>query len=556
MKQRTLFSLCCVLAASVLLYSCGGGAKDALPVPKDAAFVLHLNTKSLNSKLTWDEIKQTKWFQDGRANATDSLAMQLMDNPEASGIDVKDEIVVFVKRISENEGFAVVTGRVKDAAAFEAFNKKLSKTNAAATKEGDITSMSLDKKVLVSWMGNKFTYVIDINTPKIDWSKMNDMQSDSIQLDSSGNVVPGTQDTDDWMNATPADLKGYTARLFKLKGDSLLVEDDRYSNLLKKDGDMHLWSNAEMTYATGIPMGMMSMLKLEKYFKDAVTTATLSFENGKIVMDAKSFSNDDMNALLKKYQGKEINADLIERIPSDSVLGVIAMNYPPQALKEFLKLGGLDGMANSFLGEAGITLDDFIAANKGDLVLAVTGFEWKEMSIPGGNVDGTPYTRATPQPSILFVNSIGNKAAFDKLVVIGKRFGENMNRNGEPFIFYNMNNDLFVAGTSQQLVDTYLQGSAKKNPAYLSKLKGSPFGAYVDLQNCIRRIPRNASDSASQANIAASLAMWQDVVLTGGQFNDGGIEQHLEVNLVDKNTNALKQLNQYADKMYTPRRGF
>lgn len=49
----------------------------------------------------------------------------------------------------------------------------------------------------------------------------------------------------------------------------------------------------------------------------------------------------------------------------------------------------------------------------------------------------------------------------------------------------------------------------------------------------------------------ASLNMWQDITGTGGEFKDKYSEAEFEINLVDKNTNSLKQLNQYIDKMAT-----
>ncbi|HEX6180045.1 MAG TPA: DUF4836 family protein [Chitinophagaceae bacterium] len=553
MKKRTLLGLCSALALTVLLYSCSSADKNALPVPKDAAFVLHLNAKSLSSKLTWEELKQTNWFREGHASANDSFVKQLLQNPETSGIDTKDEIVFFVKRANESEGYAVVSGRIKDAAAFEAFNKQIavkSEGNTTASKEGDVTSMQVNKKALASWSGDKFLYVIDMNTPKVNWGEK---MGDSVILDSSGNVIPNPN-LEDMSTVTPADLKGYAARLFKMSGDSLLVSDSRYTNLLKKDADMHLWSSAEHAYGGSLPFGMLSMLKLDNYFKNSVTTATLNFENGKIVLDAKSFSNEQMTALMKKHQGKDINTNLLQRIPSDTVLGVLIMNYPPEGLKEFLKLGGLDGMTNSFLAEVGLTLDDFISANKGDLMFAVTNFGWKERVVELGE-GMEPYRTTSPDVQVVFANSIGNKASFDKLVEVGKKFGGEMNSGDKQFVFYNMNNDLFVAGSSQQLVDNYLQGNANKSFAFTDKIKDHPFGLYVDLQKVISRSAR-VKDSTNQRFVDESLKMWQDVVITGGEFNDGGVEQHMEVNLVDKNTNALKQINQYADRMHTPKKGF
>lgn len=72
--------------------SCGSGDKHAIAVPKEAAFVFHINAPSLSSKLTWEEIKATNWFKELHSEADDSLAQKLMDNPENSGIDTKADL--------------------------------------------------------------------------------------------------------------------------------------------------------------------------------------------------------------------------------------------------------------------------------------------------------------------------------------------------------------------------------------------------------------------------------------------------------------------------------
>ena len=46
-----------------------------------------------------------------------------------------------------------------------------------------------------------------------------------------------------------------------------------------------------------------------------------------------------------------------------------------------------------------------------------------------------------------------------------------------------------------------------------------------------------------------SLKLWDNVLWKGGNFSDGAINQVVEVNLMDKTTNSLKQVNQYAAKL-------
>lgn len=544
MKHFKAFGLYGAIALCIFLCSCSSADKNALPVPKDAAFVMHINTKSLTSKLSWEDIKKSNWYNmSDRPEA--GIVKDVLQNPDTAGIDTKEDLAFFMKKVSKNQAFMAFTGRLKNAATFEAFNKRAAGANATVTKDGDISSISLQERALVSWSGDKFIYVMDAATPTM--ADFNMPQTDSLSMDDTANNYR-------MLPPPPGDLKGYARNLFNLKGDSLLVTDDRYTDLLKQDGDVHVWTNAESAMGQDMPGGMMSMLKLDKYFKGAVGATTLSFENGKISVRSKGYYNKDMAALLKKYEGDNLNTGFVERLPSDNVVAVMAMNYKPEGLKEFLKLGGLDGLVNGFLGEAGITLDDFIKANKGDLVFALTDFQMKEYSVNLGE-GSEPFKGTKPDVNILFVTSIGEKAAFDKLVEVGKKFGGQMKT--DTSIFYNMNNEVFVIGSNKQSVDQYVAGG-KKNFPFVSKINSHPIGLYVDLQKFISAYNTMPStDSAKAAITAASLAMWQDVIATGGEFKDGGMVQDLEINLVDKNTNSLKQLSAYADKLAVlNKRGF
>ena len=48
--------------------------------------------------------------------------------------------------------------------------------------------------------------------------------------------------------------------------------------------------------------------------------------------------------------------------------------------------------------------------------------------------------------------------------------------------------------------------------------------------------------------------MWQDLVITGGEFKNGVATGKFELNLVDKNTNSLKQINQFGTQMAAARK--
>jgi hypothetical protein len=539
MQRKSLFVI--LATAVVLIVSCGRADKSAMSVPKDAAVVVHINSSSLSSKLTWKEIQQTNWFKEVYADADDSLAKKLLDNPDNSGIDTKGDLVFFLKRQGKS-GYSVFEGSLKDAAAFEAFNKKM-KPEATASKDGDISILKLGEGI-ATWKDGRFIYVFD--APFLDMSRF------------TGSRPPGDGSSGP-TRLTADSLVAFAKGLYNLKGDNSLGNDDKFVSLLKENGDVHLWLSAEQLYGNMIT-GMLSMMKFSTLLEGNITAMTLNFDNGKIDIKSKSYYNKELGKLYEKYKMKNIDADVLARISAENVVGVFAMNYPPEGLKEFLKMLGVDGMANGFMGEMGYSVDEFVKANKGDLIVAVSDFEIKTVvdTMPAYEEGAAPYTYTKTDPSakVLFAVSINDKPAFDKMVGIVKAKMGEIPEGSMPKISYTLNDKWFAAGNSEEQVNKFVAGGANNKQAFVSKLAGHPAGMYVDLQK-ILKTSEAAADSSSKAALTESVKLWEDILFTYGELGNGAMSSHCEINFVDKNTNSLKQLNQYADKLAaTRKRGF
>jgi hypothetical protein len=46
---------------------------------------------------------------------------------------------------------------------------------------------------------------------------------------------------------------------------------------------------------------------------------------------------EDLQKIFKKYSGGKINEDMIKRIPGKEVVGMMAFNFKPEAIKEILQ---------------------------------------------------------------------------------------------------------------------------------------------------------------------------------------------------------------------------
>ena len=529
--KKTSFSLLLLAIITSFIFSCKQTNKTGAMIPNDAAVVFHLNANSLNSKLSWDEVKQTNWFKETYADAPDSLAKKLMDDPANSGMDIKSDFIFFLKN-QGSYGYMVFEGFVKDAAAFEAFNKKVS-NGSATTKDGDYNKMQLPGGAIVTWNKDRFAYVID--APFMNMSK-------NFAMEEGGTPTEPTSLTADT-------LMQIGKSLFSLKSDNSLGGNEKFGEMIKEEGDLHLWLNSEYMY-NGMGAGMVSVMKINTLIQGNVSATTFNFDDGKITMKSKGYYNKELGRLFDKYPAKEISSDLVNRIPSQNVVAAFVMNYPPEGLKEFMKVIGVDGIVNGFLGKANYSIDEFIKANKGDIVVAVTDFAITTRTDTINVEDGAPLTNTQSGPSakVLFATSINDKAAFDKLIGTVKAQGGDEISRGMPDITYNLNNNWFAISNSPDHVSKFLAGG-NTNQAFAKKISGHPFGGYIDIQKILRSTEANMKDSTEMSAFNASLQLWQDIIITGGEYKNGALSGEAEINFINKDVNSLKQLNSYFDQM-------
>ena len=542
MKSLSRLTLIFLMAA-FLFSSCSKKNELGKMIPKDAMFVVHLDTKSLRQKLTWDDIKQSNWFHEAmkhyqeQYHATDDQAKKLFDNPENSGIDLDGGLIIFAQKESGDDHEAIIEGSVKDAKNFEQFNKYIDSSSVVKT-DGDLKMLTLHGNCVVAWNDKNFVYAINPHSERPSLQEMNDSAS------SQNNIAPLVDNS--------VALSQVCKNLFSLKSDSSLANNEKFTDLIKESGDVHAWVNTEeITKSASSSIGMLGMLKLDVFLKDNISTYTASFDNGKITVKQKGYAGKEFSDFLQKYNGDNINTDMLKSIPSQDVTGVLAMNFKPEGIKELIKLTGMDGMLNSKTSEVGFTLDDFVKANKGDIMVAVSDFKMKKDSFnfggTGGNTNGTT-TFSRPDANYLFSVSIGDKPSFQKLIEAGKKISGEMGRN-DSSISFSQNDKLFAIGNHQSFVNQYVAGGSNKFD-FIDKLSGHPIALFIDIHKILSVLSASKERSGNDQTIMnESLKLWNNIVYTGGEFKQGGMVGNLEINFVDQNTNSLKQLNHYFDEI-------
>lgn len=517
-----------VIAVLAIVFASCSGKKSNVPVPADAAVVFHFDGASLNSKLSWDEIKSSEWFQKVKeqAESNDEMAKKLMENPEESGLNTKSDFYFFLTTRGRG-GYTAAVCNISDVKKFEDFVQKVSQGEKVEKKSG--FSFIGEDDAVITWNDKKLVFVAD--NPEIN---------SSASFGGSSRYHRFEQDS----------LLAIANEIHDLKGKKSLGNNSKFSSLLNDKGDMHFWVNAGSLYSNAMP-AVLALTKISLLFEGNISTGSLSFENGKITIKGKNYYNKDIAAIYKKMGDKKLDEEMLKKIPAGTVAAAMAFSFPPEMIKEIITLLGVDGLANMALAETGLTIDDFIKATKGDMLISVSDFAVteKEKKIEMGS--GEPYVYKTTEPDakILFATSIGEKSAFDRLTeaikdMISKKAGEEASAEIMNKVPYKLKDNWFVTGNDSVLMNNY--GNAKTDHPFISKIKGHPMGGFIDIQKFISGSkPSFANDSLANIIADESIKTWQDIVFYGGEFKKDATESYGEINFVDKNTNSLKILNKY-----------
>ena len=529
MQQPNRIRILAVIASLCILSSCSKTNKPGRMVPKDAGFIMHLSGKSMTGKMNMAEIRQTEWYKqllvDLKSDSTQNeLMKKIGENAKNAGLDSLADYIIFADNSRIDSSYMVMQGGLKDAAALAAFIKIVYPAGIIS-KDGDIQSMPIEDKAVLTW--NKEKVMVGYILPSSNNYSRNNWNDSAVR----GNFIP--------------QITSYCKSLFALKEDNSMATDDKFTDLVNTDGDMHCWINLGKLMNNMPQMGALSMLKLDNFIEGNITAYTLNFENGKITLKSKGYFGKEVDKIMKKYGGGSINSDMLKNIPTNNIAGVMALHFNPDGLKELVKLSGMDGMVDLILVPNGISIDDFIKANKGDIMISVSDLSLKKDSFSFPSLHGKSEIMVTDKPDAKFIFSaaINDKDAFNKIINYAKKQVGDMGTDAK--ISFHTNAGYFAIGNSTDYITRYLAGGKTDLP-WMNKISGKPIGMYIDLQKIIKVFSdSNAKDSISKKISEISLSLWDNIIYNGGNYNDGAIEQVLEVNMMDKNTNSMKQLFKY-----------
>jgi hypothetical protein len=523
MKNIFRFPLVFV-ALALAVTSCKKNAPDqAKYIPKDAMFVLDLNWKSLSDKASKGNFNWDSLFKAAATEPGDDSDLvkgkREFQNFIHSGVDTTSNVFLFTKSGGSIMSGQSTTGGVimdmKDQSKFESYVKK--HDNAPEIKKAD-----------------GFSYAMLSDNLYVGWNKDIVILSGTQQMkkyDGSDNSSNN--------NSSNTGQQSLSA-LFNQKEDESLASVPEFRDLMEEQADMLFWTNSSSMF-NSVPL--LGLTKFADLFKDSYGAGSVNFENGKAVANYRSYSGKDLSDILKKYAGPTVDMSLVNKYPYP-VDGFAVFSFKPQVISEIIKYGGMQSTVDQYFQKVGFTMDDVTKAFKGDFAIVFSDIATADKEY---DYNGMKFHSKKPSAKLVFTATIGDKAAYDKIVsklaeqgIMEMKNGQYVPQGlGDEFA-WNMDGKTLTIATDNDLMQQYLAGHGNAGvPGNIaSDAKDKAIAFYVD----INKILQGLSTGGDERPLDAAKATFKNATATTTNFNGKYTESNFELNTVNNNENSLVSL--------------
>lgn len=552
--NRSLSLLAVALVFILGLSACTKMPDHARYIPKDAAFVVGVNTKELGKKVAWSKISGSKLLDDLSKSQGKELAKDL----EQAGIEGMSTTYMYISpdKRYQNKAKMVVLLPLNDSKKWEAYLKK-NFPEATISASGKRSEAAFGDKAFASW---------DEHLLMVSSVIAKEQQNMHYEYaDSTNRIVIDSYSVSEY---TP-DIAAMTAEMeanFSLKKENSITTDSRFTRLEKAGHDITMWVNYDRLMSEMSENGLASVLPgmnlSNTLWKETAIAAGFDFEQGKVAGDMEYFVSNEMKEVYQEMGKKDVDQKMLERLPGQNLDLLLGYHLSTKGLKMLLEKMGFLGMANMALATQGFSVDQILESFTGDIVMSLNDFAVKPVQ-KTSYYDSTSYTTTEPSFNMLLAFKLNKKESLEK--ILQTLVSKEVLKSGGPGVYLPasgnegtllLEGDYAVFSQNVELAKAYIAGTANKTKlpdAALREVSGHPFGVYADLQAFMKNAPTdgNSRDSLAITEMRKLLA---DASFNGGSFAGNSFKYHVSLNLVDKKENSLVQFFDLAQRLNEARK--
>lgn len=538
-------------------------------IPSDATFVVSMDLANLDSKISFDKLKEFDFYKEGMKEfekemkgESEELA-KAFKNPSAVGIDVMSETYMF-GNISKESSFFGFVFNISDSKKFSKFFKD----NILPEAKGAVMGM-MGKFQTMSEDGATFAW------------------NDKVGILVGGEPNAGTD---------KSVVDGYVKKVLNGTPKNSIMSDMRFNKATKgKKSDMRMWMDygwvMDMQMGgnemAGIPGMEAMMATMKELYKDTDYLVEMNFNDGAVVMDSKMYSNKKTMDMFAKMTEGDLNKNFFKYLPKNNMMGYFSLAmktenfadgmfqmFDPMIKEMGMTRESMEEMALGVVNTMGLELDakGLYEIIRGDMVFAVTGL--REFTIKKTQYDDD-FNKVEVEaqqmlPEVLAMMSYGRETELKKIVQMGVDAGA-LTKVGNAFkvavpmdelpmdMFLSMKDGiLFITNNPDLATGKLKDGYSKsdrmtKDQQKLMKNSGGAF--YWDIPATLNAASAFAkeegmNDKMAEKMINVSKQSLESMVVSTDKKIKGSYNSEFKLNFVNKKMNALEQLFSYFNEMY------
>ena len=529
------FVLLIVIAATIS--SCKNNTpKEAKYIPKDASFVMVVDPNQMQDKLQKGGINMDtllkRVFKNDSADAKEKAFFT--DIKENAGIKWSEKLFLFALTKtkpdnSQSTTFSVL-GSLDDAAKLETFLKKQDYLKGKEVKkEKDYSYLITNDQTMIAWNNEQVITTLYNHHLK----PVYDTLAMTFKQPAEAN--------------TEAEMKKEVDRYFTQKLNESLADVEIFTGMFKEKADGYTFTSGNSSIAA-LNMFPFQIPKLEELLKNNYSTATLSFDDGKIVAKSTTYTNELLGSVLSKYAGPTVNLSMIEHYPSQNINGIILASFNPEIFGGILKQLEVEGLVNNSLEKIGFTSQDLYKSLKGDIAVVISDLGRTDPD-PLQKTDEKNKMRSKPFGKMIISAPVGNKASFTKIMDKAVQQGilvkqKDTYKAGGLVSFMGLfimadDKNLIIASDSLTYTQ-YIAGSSNATIAKdaLDRFKGKSTVFYVDIATTLNGFIKESSGSFNHS-LTTAKATFKDIIATSDNFEGKSLKASFEIRMQNEKQNSL-----------------
>lgn len=528
------------LLLASLLTACGNRApREAKYIPKDVSAVLVADPKNLHEKLEKSGINMdtliNRLFQRNAVDTADRA--KFYEIKDGAGINWDEKIFFFAmqnadQKQPESNVLNLIAG-LSDASKFEAFLKKQPYfLNKAVQKEKNYSYIVINNESMIAW--NESNVIGSMYQSKV--KPVYDTVAMKFIVPEKANIEK--------------EMKAEVNKYFTQKESESLAGVDAFGKMFQSKADGYAFSSTNR-YLSILGAMPLQLPKLEELVKDNYIASTLSFEDGKIMATATTYTNPFVSSILKRYAGPTVNLSLIENYPSENINMIMMASFNPEIFGGILKQLEVEGLVNNFMEKTGFSSQDLYKTLKGDIAVVVSDLQMPSKDLKVKN-DSTLSIEKKPLGKMVFNAPVGDPVAFAKIMNKGVELGY-FTKSGTVYSAGNLMRfmGMYLHADEKNLIIasdsiTYAQYISNKTKAVISNdalnmFKGKSAVAYFDIANTIKGFLSNQSGDYKNSLVTAK-ETFKDLIVSSENFDGNSLQGKFEIRLNNEKQNSLVTL--------------